>query len=336
MCVIIHRPEGRSIPKEILKNAMGHHKDGWGMMFVDDGRVRTIKSRDYDAFWQEYRQLGRREVGIHFRRQTRGDINEDMCHPFAILSDEVDGMDLYLMHNGTIYDVQGEDKTLSDTWYFVNKYLRPVLTESPDMIDNPAFRRMVYRVLGKSRLLLLDDNKRVRFFNRAEGIEIQGIWLSNDYSHEPPKPAYTPTSYSYPAVGFKGGSGFATAVAAIAPVNGKTEPSPAAPKAPASASTEPVLVAVPQSAPWSERSYGNGRVWGDEEEEEEIENDSLYLGFDPNEYYENGVDLETFHGLAYDEIQQIVYECPDLVAGLLYDLTGDARFGVAAKRTSYA
>jgi gamma-glutamylcyclotransferase (GGCT)/AIG2-like uncharacterized protein YtfP len=92
MCLIIHKPKGKRIPREYLNNAMVINPDGFGVTYVDTGD--TFRSLSYDKV-EEMLDTDR-ELVCHFRFATVGKVNEANIHPFEIDDDRV------IYSNGTI------------------------------------------------------------------------------------------------------------------------------------------------------------------------------------------------------------------------------------------
>lgn len=184
MCVIIHKPAGVYPSDETLYACSANNPDGFGIMFVDDGRVRTIKDVDNAKFFEVYKDLKDRELGIHFRWKTHGKIDHKNTHPYKVLDPKSHGRDLWLMHNGVI-SMKEVDKNMSDTWHFVELIMRPILVQAgTQVLNDPSFQELVESYIGySSKLLMLDQDNRFIKINEGAGIEHEGCWLSNDYSH---------------------------------------------------------------------------------------------------------------------------------------------------------
>lgn len=206
MCVIIRHTPNANIPDVNLEACWQKNSDGWGIMWVEEGRVRVLKSLDNQSFLAYYRQLKHLPIGVHFRFKTHGAIDLGNAHPYPILIKERDGRDLYVMHNGTI---SGREvvKGKSDTWHYVEQVLRPILTDHPDLIHNHVFEQWVLKDIGSSRLLFLSGEGKFTTYNETQGMEAFGCWLSNGHSHHPTyRATQNSTSTSGGAGGNSGGS----------------------------------------------------------------------------------------------------------------------------------
>lgn len=183
MCLIISAPKGSMIPKELLVDATQRNPDGWGIMYHDGNRIVTLKSDqpNADAVFDEVKKIDRETI-VHLRLTTHGGNTLENTHPFEIIPER-----LFMMHNG-IVDVNGEaileDGTKrSDTRIMVEDYLQPIVTK-PGRIRNKGIKNFVQSLIGKSsnRLVFLDDQGKLTYFNKRLGIEWKGLWCSNTYA----------------------------------------------------------------------------------------------------------------------------------------------------------
>jgi len=177
MCLIIHQPEGAVTPVALLRSAAEYNPDGFGFMGFDHaGRTRIERSGEQGLalatrLADEF--AGRNGV-FHFRRRTRGSSNDENLHPFKVAPG------LYLMHNGTAR-VEIRLAGRSDTWHLVNDYLGPFLSSRRRLIYDRSFRHILNAWLGpQNRIVFLDESEdRIELLHRAEGLEWNGLWLSN-------------------------------------------------------------------------------------------------------------------------------------------------------------
>lgn len=183
MCVIILRPaEGHGLTREHLINCFVNNPDGWGIMYADGGRVITHRGMDLKGFFDVYDGLGDKNLGLHFRIKTHGNVDLRNTHPYEVLNMEEHGADLHLMHNGTI-KIGEVDKTMSDTWHYINFELRPILSLAPAILGVEAFTDHVEARIGWSKLLLLDGDGKFTVVAEHKGKELLGCWFSNTHSH---------------------------------------------------------------------------------------------------------------------------------------------------------
>lgn len=177
MCLIIHKPARTGIPEDLLRAALVHNADGWGVMgFERSGRsfVHKGAAAQIETLIDLERRYRDAELALHLRRQTRGSSGEENAHPFRILEG------LYLMHNGTL-DVPLRVPDRSDTWHFVRDVLRPLAQRYPGLLSDYGFVRVLEFGLRPDNKAALFDrgNRRLVLINREHGAEFEGLWLSS-------------------------------------------------------------------------------------------------------------------------------------------------------------
>lgn len=145
-----------------------------GMMWAENGYVKSFKTLDQlHIFYTLYNQL--REKGknivLHFRRATKGDVCLENCHPFYI------NKELAMVHNGTI-SIPDLPDGKCDTVEFRDRILRKLPTY---WIDDPDFRDMVNEYTGWSRIVFMRADGAVYLINAARGEwdETYDSWFSN-------------------------------------------------------------------------------------------------------------------------------------------------------------
>jgi hypothetical protein len=154
------------------------------MMWVEDDRVKTITGlftlEEILGHWRTHKH---RSIAVHFRFSTKGSITVDNCHPFKVLDKDEDGVDLYMMHNGSIPGL-GERGGKSDTRLWIETYLRPrLLAEGYEVIKKQEVRDEIgRRITIKNKLFFLASDGWNGFVNRAEGHLLGDTWYSNLYS----------------------------------------------------------------------------------------------------------------------------------------------------------
>lgn len=177
MCLIIHQPEGATTPVALLQSAAEYNPDGFGFMGFDaHGKPRIERSgfADVELATRLAEQFAGRNCAFHFRRRTRGSSHAENLHPFKL------SHGLYLMHNGTA-KVEIRQAGRSDTWHLVHDYLGPFLANRRRLIYDRDFRHILDAWLGpQNRIVFLDEAEgRIELLHRADGIDWNGLWLSN-------------------------------------------------------------------------------------------------------------------------------------------------------------
>ena len=88
MCLIIHKLQGKKLPKELYERAMKEHEDGAGVAFVDEEKRELHIEKGFfkfESFWEYLEPREDMEMIIHFRNASAGTpINPQNCHPFYI------------------------------------------------------------------------------------------------------------------------------------------------------------------------------------------------------------------------------------------------------------
>lgn len=185
MCLIITKPAGVTFDDKFLRSTYEKNKDGIGVMYAEGNVLYSAKQvprsfADIKAFWDTH--VGDRECVVHFRMQTHGDIDLTNCHPYEVLSSE-DGYPLYLIHNGILHTDNLNDTSKSDTWHYIQDYLRPMLLKNPEFFMTPAFSEIIGEHIGTgNKFVLLDAYGNIVTVNKDQGVEYNGAWLSNTYA----------------------------------------------------------------------------------------------------------------------------------------------------------
>lgn len=188
MCLIINFQPKYNISKALMDNFAKRNNDGFGMMWIQDNRLCHMKfgPDKMQDLYAMYESVKAYEGFIHLRMRTHGATNQDMAHPFNC------GFGIYMMHNGVISDSTGEDKSKSDTWYFVNNILTPLFKMSKNphkLIRSLAFSDLIHKYLGYSNRVVIGDRGGWQIFNSNSwhvidnvATEVKGMLVSNTYA----------------------------------------------------------------------------------------------------------------------------------------------------------
>lgn len=176
MCIAILNTKVATLKKEALKNCWLNNGDGAGILYIDNGVMKTSKElMSFDVFYETYIQIKKsfgkkNNILIHFRISTHGLVNESNCHPFLV--DDNIGF----IHNGMIYNVE-DSKLHSDTYMFnenILKNLKPGFEYKVDIMD------MLADFIGKgSKLVFLNAQDEFCIVNEEAGHWYMGCWFSN-------------------------------------------------------------------------------------------------------------------------------------------------------------
>jgi predicted glutamine amidotransferase len=186
MCLLITQPAGTVFTDEFLRGVFNKNQDGLGVMYAENNTLYTAKIlpktyAEAKAFYDEH--ISGRACAIHWRMQTHGHIDLHNCHPYEVIS-EAEGYPLWLMHNGILHTDNKKDMAKSDTWHYIQDYLRPMLLKNPEWFMSPEFNELVGRHIGSNRFTLLDAYGNMVTINERQGVQYNGAWLSNTYAWE--------------------------------------------------------------------------------------------------------------------------------------------------------
>lgn len=339
--------KGAAVSPEVLMGMrhLGTHgnRDGMGVMWVEKGRVQVEKklAKTDAEVLEMYDRHKDKACAVHQRNQTKGKIDEENCHPFKVTSiDDGDPWDIWMMHNGTIQDVQVDAK-MADSYNFATYFLRGFLKESPSAVRSFHFGRIVGGLVPRSKIILLSatgdpkDHGQYTIINTGEGRMLKpGIWVSRKEAIVAKEPISTPSSRG--PVGYT--PPFAAAQAKTQPEQPPLAllPATSPPTSEASSNASPVFTPVNRTSMLTPIKVGgwvmlsNGlkvfRVTDSEPMPAAIEIPPPdFMGTDNSpDIIENGddtLDLSVLEHMSEMEIECVVEEQPSLAARLLHKLS---------------
>lgn len=174
MCLIIKKPANVAIGMALIEQAIFQNKDGWGIMWAENGAVNTVKGFGIEELLAAINlpSFCASEGFVHFRWGTSGLINDENCHPFRVTNN------IYMMHNG-VFNVTTPHKDMSDTWHFVKYYLRPMLVAYPTrFLDSDWIKDLEYFV-GSNKVVILNSDGNSGIVNEKMWHKRDGLLLSN-------------------------------------------------------------------------------------------------------------------------------------------------------------
>jgi len=184
MCIIIYQPEGAEFKPGLLRNLFQRNSDGFGLFYADEGRIHVEKivKPNEDSIVETFEKFKDRPLVMHLRLMTHGIQDMENTHPYRILNKRRHGVDLWMAHNGVL-DVDEEHVKRSDTWHFVEYFLRPTLANNPALLQNTSFQKILKNAAGSNKLLFLNGKGEVTIINEGLGIQHRdtGCWLSNNH-----------------------------------------------------------------------------------------------------------------------------------------------------------
>lgn len=193
MCLLVNQPAGTKFDDAFLKGVYDRNSDGLGVMYSKDSLLHYAKIvpntfEDFKHFYKEH--IEGHDCAWHARMKTHGDIDLTNCHPYWVLTED-DGYPIMLMHNGVLSTGNVKDRSKSDTWHFINDYLRPMLLSNPTWFTSDEFAKMVSSFIGYgNKFSLMDAYGNLVTLNKSAGTTHEGAWLSNTYAWDAPRPTW--------------------------------------------------------------------------------------------------------------------------------------------------
>ena len=187
MCLIIKSDDVSELKQNLLTSAYHNNSDGFGGMFLADGKIQTFKElpkteNDVVNLWDKFKDM-KIPMGLHFRFTTNGGTNKSNCHPFEVLNMKQHNRSIWVMHNGPQLPTPMIDVDKSDTHQYVKWILRPMLAQNPELLYNSDWKDMIEESIGSDKLLFLDgSNGKFTIINEDHGETMDNMWLSNTYS----------------------------------------------------------------------------------------------------------------------------------------------------------
>ena len=194
MCVIIEKFETHEIPFANLKSASEVNTHGWGATIYDRGKLETVKVYDEKGndpekiakFLEQAKDL---KAIVHMRIQTAGLKDIYNCHPFDVLEEKKDGLDVKFFHNGTMSEFCDYKSDFSDTFWFSSKILKPLFSrwaqtdEADAVLKSPVLRNILGKYSnGINVFTLIDSFGNIMHINKEKGEEYDWGWASNRYA----------------------------------------------------------------------------------------------------------------------------------------------------------
>ena len=198
MCLIIVGKSNQI--RSVLLGTLGlisdiymQNSDGVGAMYHDGTNAVSVKALPKSsASAREFIEAlpdDDRELALHWRMRTHGDVNTDNCHPYAVAPSG------QMMHNGVLAFGNEADPKFSDTWHFCRKYLD---NQFGSYVHQSTYNEMVGKFIGDSnRLVFLTSDGRMSVVNRSTGYEAEELWFSNLYAWDSSLLGFKTRKYRY-------------------------------------------------------------------------------------------------------------------------------------------
>lgn len=197
MCIIVCKPAGVSLDKELWNNCFDNNDDGAGIMYADDNKIVVDKGHfDFDKLYEAIEKLTEKDIVVHFRAASPGMIiNSDNTHPFFWENGKVfskDGNALRyqwaMCHNGRLRWNHTEKK--SDTNCFADQFLDPYTDRDPYFFDAKLGIMMFESFIGDNNKIVVmrhdteENQTKLYITNESKGHWKHKCWFSNS-SYEP-------------------------------------------------------------------------------------------------------------------------------------------------------
>lgn len=182
MCIIFYNENGKPYDQEMLSTAYDNNPHGMGIMWVEEGRVQTLKGLfSKHRMFEILKHFEGVPHAMHLRWRTRGKIEKNFCHPFRASHEGAD-QEVYMMHNGTFLDIETK-KDESDTYVFAGRMQGITRDYGTDMLFTESFLRRVEKdIKSWNKVIFLRGDGKVSIMNPAEWHVVDGLWMSNTYS----------------------------------------------------------------------------------------------------------------------------------------------------------
>lgn len=187
MCLLVTQSKNSPIlSNEWLSDFYSYNSDGVGVMRSENNEliVEKILPKNASEFIEFYHNhIAGQDCAFHLRMKTHGHIDLSNCHPYMILNQSEHGRDLWMMHNGILHTGNSADLTMSDTFHYINDYLKPILAKNPDFAFTTQFAELIGDHISTSnKFVLMDNLGNQQIVNQSEGYYWAGLWLSNTYA----------------------------------------------------------------------------------------------------------------------------------------------------------
>ena len=199
MCLLHTHPADTAFDEADIADFYKHNPDGVGVMWAGDGVMYVQKAlpKTGAEAWQFYQTyIQGKECFVHWRMKTHGLIDLINCHPYEIFGDG-SAMPMYIMHNGILATGNAADKSKSDTWHYVEDFLKPLLKDHPDMFNNPVITLFIEEHIGHgNRFIILNHLGEASIVNERDFVDYKGAKLSNTYAWSSEKGGYGMSRYA--------------------------------------------------------------------------------------------------------------------------------------------
>lgn len=188
MCIMIHKTKGKKLKESLYEECFRMDPDGAGIAYVEDNEIKTITGlMTKEEAVSTIKRLEENELVVHFRRASPGMmVSKENTHPFVIKLKEYPEYSYAFAHNGR-FD-WNSTKEKSDTRFFVEDFLTPLLERDPWFFNLKNNRLMFEGYIGRNNKLIVmchdskENETEIHILNKKQGENDKGCWFSNrDY-----------------------------------------------------------------------------------------------------------------------------------------------------------
>lgn len=165
----------------LIESIYKSNQDGLGLMYINKRGLKIVKvlPKTVDDFRNVIINMpdDDRQMALHARMQTHGEIDTLNCHPYVVAEGRV-----ALMHNGILATGNDKDTTRSDTWHFVEDFLSGPVSRYPDLIHDKQFLAMLGEMIDNNRFVFMDNQGQLAIVNKEHGVTHKNLWFANTYA----------------------------------------------------------------------------------------------------------------------------------------------------------
>jgi len=202
MCLIIVKDSKAKMPTEkFLSQVWSKNPDGGGFMYIRDKSNTVIMEKGFMKLKEFIKAIDAKRftkndlVCLHLRKTTAGKTNKANCHPVIVSRDKKASTlikcksekRLFMMHNGTISEMDDHLSSISDTVHFARKIMADINRES--LYESETMKTLIEKYVDESRLC---------FLSGIRGLLLLGKW----YAHEGLKLSKAASIFTQPKTSF--------------------------------------------------------------------------------------------------------------------------------------
>lgn len=187
IAVIPARKDRTRVSNAWLEDVFRRNSDGFGFMWSERGRAKATRAvgkvEDFKAAFRKHERNTEGEFAFHLRYKTHGKVDVTNAHPYPVDTPRFGRARIYMMHNGILHTGNDANPVMSDTWHFINDYIRGMVSEYGEgILERREFRMLVEEMIGSNRFVFLGRSGLLNIYNKDQGITWRGMWLSNTYA----------------------------------------------------------------------------------------------------------------------------------------------------------